>query len=393
MTPTETFRPQFDRAQRNALIVGVIALAISVIGLVQNATHFWQSYLFAFIFWGGLALGSLGIFLLHNVVGGNWGVAIRRMVEAGLQTLPLIALFAIPVFFAMHSLYSWTHPDVRAHDFAVGHKAAYMNIPFFIVRTVIYFAIWFFFGYRILGMANEHDRTGDPALFRKIKGASAPALLIYTLSTTYAFVDWIMSLEPDWYSTVYPWMFTVGEFLLTFAFVIALLILLSDRQPFSGFIKTAHYHDLGNLMLAFTMLWAYLSFSQLIIIWSENLPDEIPWYIRRFSGGWGYLAWFISIFHFCVPFFLLLMRFIKRNPTLLRVVAVWMIIVRLLDVFWIVVPAFRQRALEVYWTDFVILIGLGGIWLAFFFRNLKARPLLVPNDPRNTYSRAAAHGH
>ena len=393
MTPTETFRPQFDRAQRNALIVGVIALAVSVIGLVQNATHFWQSYLFAFIFWGGFALGSLGIFLLHNVVGGNWGVAIRRMIEAGLQTLPLIALFAIPVFFAMHSLYSWTHPDVRAHDFAVGHKAAYMNIPFFIVRTAIYFAIWFFFGYRILGMANEHDRTGDPALFRKIKGASAPALLIYTLSTTYAFVDWIMSLEPDWYSTVYPWMFTVGEFLLTFSFVIALLILLADRAPFAGFIKTAHYHDLGNLMLAFTMLWAYLSFSQLIIIWSENLPDEIPWYIRRFSGGWGYLAWFISIFHFCVPFFLLLMRFIKRNPNLLRAVAVWMIIIRVLDVFWIVVPAFRQRGLEVYWTDFVTLIGLGGVWLAFFFRNLNARPLLVPNDPRNTYSRAAAHGH
>jgi hypothetical protein len=202
-----------------------------------------------------------------------------------------------------------------------------------------------------------------------------------------------MSLEPDWYSTVYPWMFTVGEFLLTFAFVIALLILLRDREPFAGFLKTAHYHDLGNLMLAFTMLWAYLSFSQLIIIWSENLPDEIPWYVRRFSGGWGYVAWAISIFHFCVPFFLLLMRFIKRNPNLLRAVAIWMIIIRVVDVFWIVVPAFRQRGLEVYWTDAVILIGLGGIWLAFFLRNLKARPLLVPNDPRNTYSRLGAHGH
>jgi len=391
MTPSQAFRPEMDRVQRNALVIGVIALAASLIGLFQNSTHFWQSYLFAYIFWAGLALGCLGIFFLHNVVGGNWGVAIRRFVESGLQTLPLIALFAVPVLFALHTLYSWTSPEVRAQDFAVGHKAAYMNAPFFIGRTILYFLIWFFFGFRILRMANEHERTGDPALFRKIKGASAPALLIFVVTTTYAFIDWIMSLEPGWYSTIYPWMFTVGEVLLTFAFMIALLVLLSRREPFASFVKSAHYLDLGNLMLAFTMLWAYMSFAQLLIIWSENLPDEIPWYVRRFSGGWGYVAWFISIFHFCVPFFLLLMRFIKRNPNYLRTLAVWMIIVRVVDVFWIVEPAFRQRGLEVYWTDIVILIGLGGIWLWYFIHHLKARPLLVASDPRNTYARA--HGH
>jgi hypothetical protein len=393
MTPSEALRPQMDRIQRNALVIGVIALAVSLIGLFQNATHFWQSYLFAYIFWAGLGIGSLGIFFLHNVVGGNWGVAIRRFIESGLQTLPLIALFIIPVFFAVKTLYSWTNPVIRAHDFAVGHKAAYMNVPFFIGRTVLYFLIWLFFGYRILRMANEHERTGDPALFKKIKGASAPALLLFVLSTTYAFIDWIMSTEPNWYSTIYGWMFTVGQVLLTFAFMIALLVLLARREPFVSFIKPQHYHDLGNLMLAFTMLWAYMSFAQLLIIWSENLPDEIPWYVRRFSGGWGYVAWFISIFHFCVPFFLLLMRFVKKNPKYLRAVAVWMIIVRVVDVFWIVEPAFRQRGLELYWTDIVILIGLGGIWLAYFIRHLKARPLLVPNDPRNTYGGAAAHGH
>lgn len=391
MTPSETLRPQMDRAQRRALFVGVFALGLSLMGLSRNADHFWQSYLFAFIFWAGLALGCLGIFFLHNVVGGNWGVAIRRFVESGVKTLPLIALFAVPVLFSLNTLYSWTHADVRAASFAVGHKAVYMNARFFIARTIFYFLLWFFFGYRILKMVNEHDRTGDPALFKRIKGASAPALLIFVVSTTYAFIDWIMSLEPDWYSTIYPWMFTVGEVLLTFAFMIALLVLLSKREPFAGFLKPAHYQDLGNLMLAFTMLWAYMSFAQLLIIWAENLPDEIPWYIRRFSGGWGYVAWTISIFHFCVPFFLLLMRFIKRNPNLLRTVAVWMIIVRILDVFWIVEPAFRQRGLEVYWTDVVALIGLGGIWIAYFIRNLKSQSLLVASDPRNTYTRA--HGH
>lgn len=393
MTPSDTLRPQMDRVQRSALFVGLVALLISLIDLFRDAPHFWQSYLFAYIFWSGLTLGCLGIFLLHNVVGGNWGVAIRRLLESGLQTLPLVLVFAIPLFFALGTLYKWTDATYRAEHFAVGHKAAYLNPTWFIIRTIVYFAIWCFTGYRILSMANEHDRTGDPALFKRIKARSAPALLLFVLTTTYAFIDWIMSLEPDWYSTIYGWMFTVGEVLLTFSFMVAVLVLLSKREPFASFLTRQHYHDIGNLMLAFTMLWAYMSFAQFLIIWAENLPDEIPWYVRRFSGGWGYIAWTISIFHFVVPFFLLLLRFVKKNPTRLRTLAIWIIIMRMLDVFWIVEPAFRQRGLEVYWTDLVTLIALGGIWLAFFVMNLKSRPLLAARDPRDTYSLLKVHGH
>jgi hypothetical protein len=394
VTPSDTLRPQMDRVQRSCLFVGIIALAVSLIGLFTDPAHFWQSYLFAYLFWSGLALGCMGVFFLHNVVGGNWGVSIRRFVESGTRTLPLVAVFVIPLFFAMHTLYTWTHPDVRAHDFAVGHKAMYMNIPLFIVRTVIYFAVWFFFGFRILRMTNEHDRTGDPALFGRIKRFSAPALLVFIVSTTYAYVDWIMSAEPDWYSTIYPWMFTIGQVVLTFAFVIALLVLLSKREPFASFLTRQHYHDLGNMLLAFTMVWAYFSISQFLIIWAENLPDEIPWYVRRFSGGWGYIAFVIAIFHFCVPFFILLLRFVKKNAGRLRMLAIWMIIMRILDVFWIVEPAYRQRGFEIYWTDVVAPIGLGGIWLAFFIWHLKSRPLLANHDPRDTYSLlVTAHGH
>lgn len=392
MTPTNTLGPQLDRMQRNALLIGVIAFAATLVGLFLNAQHFWQSYLYGYIAISALAIGSLGIFLLHNVVGGNWGVAIRRFIESGLQTLPMFALLVIPILFATGSLYKWTDATYRAEHYAVGHKAAYMNVPFFVGRTIFYFAVWLFLGWRILGMANEHDRTGDPALFKKIKGRSAPALLVFVLTTTYAFIDWIMSLEPDWYSTIYGWLFTVGEVLLTFAFMIALLVLFSKYEPFASFLKTQHFHDLGNLMLAFTMLWAYMGLAQFLIIYAENLPDEIPWYIRRFSGGWGYLGWFISIFHFCVPFFLLLLRFVKKNPQRLRALAIWIICVRMLDIFWFVVPAFRQRGLEVYWTDLTALIGMGGIWLAYFIFNLKKRPMLVPNDPRNTYS-VRGHAH
>jgi len=395
MTPSDTLGTQMERVQRSALFVGLAALLVTVAGGVfGDHAHFWQSYLFAFIFFAGLTLGCLGIFFLHNVVGGNWGVAVRRLVESGLQTLPLILLFAIPIFFGLGTLYKWTDASYRAEHFAVGHKAAYLNPTWFIIRTILYFAIWFFSGFRILKMANEHDRTGDPALFKRIKARSAPALLVFVLTTTYAFIDWIMSLEPDWYSTIYAWMFTVGQVLLTFSFLVAVLVLLSKREPFASFLTRQHYHDLGNLMLAFTMLWAYMSFSQFLIIWAENLPDEIPWYVRRFSGGWGYIAWTIAIFHFFVPFFLLLLRFVKKNPTRLRTLAIWIIIMKILDVFWIVEPAFRQRGLEVYWTDVVAPIALGGIWLAYFIRNLKARPLLASHDPRDTYSLlATAHGH
>lgn len=394
MSPSDTLRPQMDRVQRNALFVGIVALAISLIGLFTDPTHFWQSYLFAYLFWSGLALGCLGIFFLHNVVGGNWGVAIRRLLESGVKTLPFVLVGVIPILFAIRSLYVWTQADFRAHDFPAGHRADYMNVPMFIGRTILFCLIWYLTGRYILNLANEHDRTGDPVLFLKIKRRSAPALLVFIVTTTYAFIDWIMSLEPDWYSTIYPWMFTIGEVVLTFAFVIAVLVLLSKREPFASFLTRQHYHDLGNLLLAFTMVWAYFSISQFLIIWAENLPDEIPWYVRRFSGGWGYIAFVIAIFHFCVPFFLLLMRFTKKNPGALRALAVWMILMRILDVFWIVEPAFRQRGLEVYWTDLVALIGLGGIWLAFFIFHLKSRPLLASHDPRDTYSLlVTAHGH
>jgi hypothetical protein len=394
MTPSDTLRPQMERVQRSALFVGLLALVISLIGLFMDAAHFWQSYLFAYVFWAGLTLGCLGIFFLHNVVGGNWGVAVRRLVEAGLKTLPLIVLFAIPIFFALGTLYKWTDAGYRAEHFATGHKAAYLNPTWFIIRTLLYFAIWGFSGYRILAMANEHDRTGDPALFKRIKGRSAPALLVFVITTTLAFIDWIMSLEPDWYSTIYGWMYTVGQVLLTFSFLVAVLVLLSKREPFASFLTRQHYHDIGNLMLAFTMLWAYMSFAQFLIIWAENLPDEIPWYVRRFSGGWGYIAWTIAIFHFFVPFFLLLLRFVKKNPTRLRTLAIWIIIMKILDVFWIVEPAFRQRGLEVYWTDLTALLGVGGVWLAVFIWNLKSRPLLPARDPRDTYSLVVtAHGH
>jgi hypothetical protein len=370
-----------DRIQRNCLIVGVLAALAMAFGIYSDHTHALRSYLYAYIFWSGLTLGSLGIYLLHNVVGGNWGVVIRRFLESGTRTLPLTALLLIPILFGIHSLYGWSIPGAKAHE-GITHAERYLNIPFFIGRAILYFAIWSFWGYRLLRWSNEQDRTGDPGIFFRMKSFAAPGLLIFVITVSFAFIDWIMSLEPDFYSTIYGWMFTVGQTLMTFAFCVVLLCLLRNTKPLSTVLKPQHFHDLGNLMLAFTMLWAYMSFAQFLITWAENLPDEIPWYVRRFSGGWGTIAFIIAIFHFCVPFFLLLMRFMKRNPNLIYWLSIYIIGIRLLDNFWIVEPAFRQRGLEFYWTDFVAPIALGGLWLAFFISNLKTRPLLPLHDPR-----------
>src|SRR5579872_6588778 len=231
--------------------------------------------------------------------------------------------------------------------------------------SVIYFFFFFFFNDTAtteIYTLSLHDALPiyrEGAIAYRMKRWAAPGLVIFVFTICWAFIDWIMSIEPDWYSTMYPWLSMIGQVLLTFSFLMAVLVLLSKRKPFAGILNFQHFNDIGNLMLCFTMLWAYMSFGQFLIIWAENLPDEIPWYLRRFSFGWGYLAVFIALFHFCVPFVLLLMRFIKRNPKFIFGVAMWMIFVRLVDLFWVIAPAYRQPNLSIAWTDLAAAIGMG----------------------------------
>ncbi len=381
----EPLHAQFKRVQRLAAIVGVAALLLCLVELFIDRAQFFQSYLFGFLFWNGFTVGCLGIYLMHNVVGGNWGVVIRRFLEAGARTLPLNFVLLLPILiFGIPSLYFWAQPAAQ-HDPNVQFKSSYLNIPFFIARAVIFFLIWAFYAFRLTAWSEQQDKTGDPEIAVRMKKFSTFGLLVFVMTISFAFIDWIMSLEPHWFSTVYAAMFLIGQVLESFAFCIALLVLLSKRKPFAQVLNRQHMHDLGNLMLAFTMLWAYLSLSQFLIIWSGNLPEEIPWYIRRFTGGWGYIAWFLGIFHFCVPFVLLLMRFIKQNAGLLQKVALYMLVVRLIDVFWIVEPAFRQRHFSLHWMDIVAPIGIGGLWIALFLFRLMERPLLPLHDPRLGY--------
>lgn len=382
MKDFESIKPKLNQIQRTALIVGLVSLALLVIGAFVSPEQFFQSYLFGYLFWIGIALGSLALVALHHMVGGGWGFVIQRLLESGSRTIPLMAVLFIPFVFGMKELYLWARPEVVAADEVLQKKMFYLNEPFFWVRTVGYFLIWGILFYFLNKWSRQQDESGNPALTQKIRNLSGPTILLYVLTITFASIDWVMSLKPHWFSTIFGFLFVVGQGLLTFAFCIIVVAMLSDYKPLSEVIRTKHFHDLGNLMLAFLMLWAYMAFSQFLIIWSGNLPEEITWYLDRLHGGWQWLALFIVIFHFGVPFVVLLSRKTKRTVNILFKVAIAMVVMRLIDLFWIVTPNFHPEHFTIHWMDIAAPIGIGGVWIAAFIWQLKSRALLPLHDPR-----------
>jgi len=381
MTATDPVNTQIGQWQNRSLLAGIAGLLAAIAGLVLNKEQFLRSYLFGYLLWLGMAIGCLGILLMHHTVGGKWGMVIRRLCEAGARTLPYLSVLLVPVLVSLPTLYPWARP-AAASDANIQAKAAYLNVPGVIVRSAFYFVIWALYSYLLNKWSAEQDRTGDERLIAKMRAVSAPGLVVFTFVTTFAFVDWIMSLEPHWFSTIYGAMFLIGEMLESFAFVIALVIILSEKPPLKDYMTKQHLHDLGNMMFAFMVLWAYLAFSQFIIIWSGNLPEEIPWYLRRLNGGWGWVALTVIAFHFFAPFGLLLMRKLKRNAGRLLKVCLMMIVIRVVDVYWIIEPSFYNQQLKIHWMDFVTPVAIGGFWLAAFFWQLNSRPLVPLRDPR-----------
>ena len=280
--------PFIDQIQRRSLLVGVVALAACVAGALLSPEQFFRSYLFGYLFWIGIALGSIALVMLHHIVGGGWGFLIRRLLEAASRTMPLMALLFIPILAGMHYIYIWTHADLVAVDEILQHKQPYLNVPFFITRAVVYFLIWTGMVFFLNRWSLEQDRTGDLSLSRRLQMLSGPGLLLYGITVTFASIDWVMSLEPHWFSTIYGLLFIIGQALATMALAIVMVAKLSDRKPLSDLASPKHMRDLGTLMFAFVMLWAYFSFSQWLIIWAGDLPEENSWYLSRIKGGWGW---------------------------------------------------------------------------------------------------------
>jgi hypothetical protein len=390
--PEYKLGPRATSVERVAGVIGALGLLLCVAGFFSNRDHFFQSYLFAFMYWGGFGFGALGILLLSNVVGGKWGVTARKFLVAAMRTLPLIAVFFVVLLFGLTYLYAWTHSDLVAHSEYLKHRVPYLNLPFFLLRQVFYFGIMFLIGMRINRWYDLQDETGDPDLREKLRAFSAPSLLFFVLMITFAIFDWILSADAQYYSTVYGAMILIGWVLQTFALINLSIIKASEGDRFGGRINSKVLHDLGNLMFAFTIFWTYLSASQLIITWPGNLPQEIQWYLDRINGGWKVLATVTALSMFLIPFLALLSQDRKRDPRRLIKVCVWLLVARIIDLFWIVEPTYRNHSASallgtssgftIYWTDIAAFLGLGGVWVFMFMKQLRRTPLLPLRDTR-----------
>jgi hypothetical protein len=374
--------PSLRQHQRRLLTVGIAGGLISVLGLWTNPAQFFQSYLVAYMFVLGVTLGCLALGMIHQLSGGAWGVVIRRPIGAASRVLPVLTVLFLPLVFGMSHLYEWTHADVVAADEALQHKQLYLNVPFFLIRAVFYFAVWNALSFFLNAWSLEQDRTGDPAIARRMQLLSAGGLLGYGLTVTFASFDWLMSLEPHWFSTIYGVLIIGGQGLAALAFLIVASAWLSQRPPLQGILVPSHFHDLGNLMLAFVMLWAYFAFSQYLIIWSGNLPEEIAWYLHRLQTGWRAVGALLVVLHFVVPFGLLLSRAIKRQANMLVKVAYLILVLRVVDLYWLVAPEFHRDGVVVSWLDLVLPISLSAFWLGCFVWQLRGRAILPVHDPQ-----------
>lgn len=386
-------RPDVVRVQQGALWVGIVSSAACLVGAFFSREHFFHAYLLGYLLWLGVALGCLPLMMLHHQTGGAWGLAIRRLLEAGTRTLPLMALFFLPLLLGLHDLYVWSRPEAVRVDEVLQHKSPYLNVPFFTARAIFYFAVWMTLAYLLNKWSMEQDETGNFRLARRMQVFSGPGIAFYALTATFASFDWVMSLEPRWYSTIFGMLFVAGQGVTAFAFTIAVLVLLSGKKPLSAFVTADVYQDLGKLLLAFIMVWTYFSFSQLLIIWAGNLTEEIPWYLDRWQGGWWVVALAILFLHFLLPFLLLLSRDIKRSAKPLAAVAILVFVMRFVDLFWQVEATFSHKSFAIHWLDVAVPVALGGLWIAFFLRQLVSRALLPVRDPYmiEAFADAARH--
>lgn len=373
--------------RRVSLGIGIVALGLGVAGWIANPSEFFLAYLFAWLVWLGVSLGSAGWVMIHHLTNGRWGYSVRRIFESAMGMLPILAILFVPIPFGLRQLYPWADPVVTTADKVLQHKLPYLNPAGFTLRAAILFAIWIWMARLLARWSAEQDAIQSVEPTKKLRKLSGPGLVIYPLTVTFACVDWVMSMEADWYSTVFPLLICIGQMLSALAFAVIVLNQLSVAPDRSNALLKAllgkeSFHHLGNLLLAFTMVWAYLAYSQLIVIWSGDLPHEISWYLHRIAGGWRWIAIILLLFHFFGPFLFLLFRATKQSAHSLVAIAAVIFGTHVVDVWWLVAPSIYQHGLALTWLAPVIFLGIGGIWFAGFLTNLKSTPIVPLNDPR-----------
>jgi hypothetical protein len=380
-----TAPPVVKTISQRSLIVGVVFGVVAAALAFTRPDEFYRAYLLGFMCWLGVALGSMAILMIRHLTGGGWGMVIRRILGAAMRTVPLLAVLFIPVILGMHHLYIWARPlDQIADNHLREHLAditkTYLTTNGFILRAVFYFAIWNLLSFLLSMWSKETDRPGSPDHTGRFKAVAGPGLILYGFTISFAAIDWVMSLDPSWISTIFGLVILIGEVLTAMCFAVVVERILFNYKPMSEMLKPDFVHDHGKWMLVFIMVWAYFNFSQWLIIWAGNLPAEITYYLRRLHGGWGSIGLILVLFHFAIPFAILLSRPFKRDIRKLVWLAVWLILMRFVDLFWIIEPKFSPT-LKLTIADVVVPIAIGGLWLAYFFRNLGALPLLPAYDP------------
>ena len=389
--------PVVKTIQQRSLIVGLVFSVIAALGAWLRPDEFFRAYLLAFMAWLGITLGSMAILMLRHLTKGAWGMVIRRILGAAMRCVPLMIALFIPLLFGIHRLYIWARPlegiaDKHLREHLQDITKTYLTVNGFIVRAAIYFAIWWALSFFLTKWSAEQDHPPMRDNSARFKALSGPGLILYGFTITFAVIDWIMSIDPSWISTIFGLSFLIGQVLAALCFAVVVERILFRYKPMSELLKPEQVQDHGKFMLTFIMMWAYFAFSQWLIIWAGNLPEEITWYMRRLHGGWGYVGLFVVLFHFAVPFVFLISRPFKRDITRLVWLAVWLLLMRYVDLFWIIEPNFSMT-FKITWLDIVVPIAMGSLWLAYFFRNLRSMPLVPAYDVFAVEVLEPAHEH
>ncbi len=364
------------------LMVAGVGLILSILGWVLDADRFYHAYLTAFVFWTSIGLGGLFFTMLHHLVGARWSVVIRRISESIMMVLPYMAALFIPALVGMHALYHWSHAEAVMHDPLLMAKSGYLNPTFFTIRTVFFFAIWSLLAIKLHGLSLKQDKGDTQAIGDAMRKTSAWGMLLFAVTVTYAGYDWLMSLNPHWFSTIFGVYFFAGGLLSVIAFMTLIALALHRKGILTETITVEHYHDLGKLMFAFTVFWTYIGFSQYFLIWYGNVPEETVWYLARWEGSWKFVSMVILFGHFVLPFIALLFRFTKRTPASLWIIASWILLMHWVDMYWLVYPTLLEKGASVTWIEPATMLFIGGLFLWAFWGRFARNPLVPVNDPK-----------
>lgn len=382
LSGTSLTGPLAEKLPKIAYSVGFLGMLMSLLYYFQDHHRFFYSYLTAFVFFLSIALGGLFFVIIQHLSRAGWSVVVRRLSEHLMKNVGVLAILFVPILFGLHDLYHWTHTADVLKDHLLQVKSPYLNIPFFLVRLVAYFAIWIWLARKFFNLSVTQDSSGDKKATLSLQKAATYGVLLFGISITFSMIDWVMSITPHWYSTMFGVYFFAGSAIAGLATITLLALILRRAGFLRDIIRTDHYHDLGKLLYGFIVFWAYVAFSQYFLIWYANIPEGTSWYIMHFNGTWNTVAQFLAIGHFALPFLGFMSKHMRRNLTVQGVVVVWMLFMHFVDLYWVIMPNIDKDGFVFSWGDLACLMGIGGVFVGLLFARMRTVSLVPVQDPR-----------